>query len=154
MVDALPFFAPIHVSGVVYSVHFYLPMAFTHQGVLPGVPMGPVYPGVIDGRLWDKSAIRAALAPVADYAKRFNVTIYVGEFSAVRWAAGSDQYIADVLSVLEENNWDWTYHAFREWQGWDPEIGADPNVSTPAPTPTPRLRLLQAALSKNISPVH
>jgi hypothetical protein len=24
----------------------------------------------------------------------------------------------DAIELFEEAGWDWTYHAFREWQGW------------------------------------
>ena len=47
--------------------------------------------------------------------------IYAGEFSAVSWAEGADRYLADLISLFEEYGWDWSYHAFREWPGWDVE---------------------------------
>ncbi len=42
--DALPYFEPLNVPGVVYSVHMYEPHQFTHQGVFADFPIGPVYP--------------------------------------------------------------------------------------------------------------
>jgi len=29
--------------------------------------------------------------------------------------------LRDCIEVFEEYGWDWTYHAFREWQGWSVE---------------------------------
>ncbi|MDR3708606.1 MAG: cellulase family glycosylhydrolase [Capsulimonadaceae bacterium] len=146
--SALSYFSPIDVPGVVYSVHMYSPHEFTHQGVYSN-PVGAVYPGVIAGRTWDKNTVRATLQPAIDYGKMFHVQIYVGEFSAARWAKGADRYLADVIDVCEDNHWDWSYHAFREWQGWSPELGEDKSVTTPAASPTARLLVLQKAFSKN-----
>ncbi len=148
-VGSLYGFEPINVPKVVYSVHMYDPGSFTHQGVLDGLPTGPAYPGVIEGKMWDKDQIRKRFQPVAEFAKAYNVQVYVGEFSAVRWGKGADQYVKDVIDVMEEHNWDWSYHAFREWQGWSPEVGEDKAVTTPSPTPTARLLVLQAAFAKN-----
>ena len=148
-VSSLANFEPIDVPRVVYSVHMYDPGQFTHQGVLAHLDVGPVYPGVIDGVMWDKDRIRKDFQSVVDWSKAYNAAIYIGEFSAVRWANGADRYIGDVIDLMEENHWDWSYHAFREWQGWSPEVGEDKAVTTPSPTPTARLRVLQAAFAKN-----
>jgi hypothetical protein len=148
-VTGLAYFEPINVPGIVYSVHMYEPGQFTHQGVLDGYSAGPTYPGVIDGKLWNKDQIRKTFQAVKDYAKAYNVQVYVGEFSAVRWAPGADKYISDVIDVMDENNWDWSYHAFREWHGWSPEVGEDKAVQTPSPSPTARLLVLQSAFAKN-----
>ena len=147
--DALPYFEPLKVPGVVYSVHMYEPHQFTHQGVFAEFPIGPAYPGVIAGEQWNKDRIRQYLQPVADYAAEFHVSIYIGEFSAIRWAKGADKYLADVIDVCESNGWDWSYHAFREWQGWSAEVGDDKDISTPSKQPTDRLRVLLSAFAKN-----
>ena len=148
-VSSLAQFEPVDVKGVVYSVHMYDPGQFTHQGVHANLLVGPVYPGVIGGVQWDKERIRKDFAPVAAYARATHSQIYVGEFSAIRWANGADRYISDVIDVMEENGWDWSYHAFREWQGWSPEVGEDKNVTTPAAAPTARLLILQKAFARN-----
>jgi len=82
--EALAEFPPLDVPNVVYSVHMYLPHAFTHQGVFDS--KGPTYryPGKIAGQDWDKAALQKALAPVVDYQKKYHVAIYIGEFSAIR----------------------------------------------------------------------
>jgi hypothetical protein len=86
---------------------------------------------------------------VQDFAARNNVSIYVGEFSVARWVPGADRYLSDVISVLEEHHWDWSYHAFRDWQGWSLEVGDDKSIKAPSPTPTARLLVLKAAFAKN-----
>ncbi|MBN1444402.1 MAG: cellulase (glycosyl hydrolase family 5), partial [Planctomycetes bacterium] len=110
-----------------------------------------VYPGEIDGRYWDKDALRRALKPAADYQRDYGVHVYIGEFSAIRWAPGSSahDYLRDVIEILEENGWDWAYHAFREWDGWSVEHGPDRATGSRASEPTQRQRLLQSWFEKN-----
>jgi len=80
--------------------------------------MGVTYPGKIGGHEWNKEQIRRALAPAMRYQNDYHVPIYIGEFSAIRWAPGAAAYLRDLIEVMEENQWDWAYHAFREWDGW------------------------------------
>lgn len=147
-------FTPIDVSNVVYSVHMYEPMAFTHQGVFKSDAPSQVYPGVIDGKRWDADALEAVLKPVIDFQKNYNVHIYIGEFSAIRWAPDRSacRYLADVISIFEKHGWDWSYHAFREWQGWSVEHGEERADTRPASQPTDRQQLLQSWFSKNRKP--
>jgi hypothetical protein len=141
---------PIDVPNVVYSFHMYLPHSFTHQGVHG--PSGPVsYPGVIEGKKWDKVQLEAAMKPAVDFQKNYGVHIYVGEFSAIRWAPDDSayRYLKDLIELFEAHGWDWTYHAFREWDGWSVEHGADRADHKPATTPTSRETLLRGWLAKN-----
>lgn len=151
--DGLNDLVPLSVPHVVYSVHMYLPHAFTHQGVGRS---GPAYryPGVIEGTMWDAACLKQALAPVIEFQKKYGVAIYIGEFSAIRWApdASAGRYLNDLIDIFEAQGWDWTYHAFREWNGWSVEHGADRNDNTPAASPTDRQRLLQAWYSKDQKP--
>jgi hypothetical protein len=146
----LEFFEPIDVERVVYSVHMYQPHQFTHQGVYNS-PTGVDYPGEIDGRMWDKEALRKALQPARDYQIDYGVHIYIGEFSAIRWAPGTSarDYLSDVIDIMEEYEWDWAYHAFREWDGWSVEHGSDPKDRSRAEEPTDRQKLLTGWFEKN-----
>jgi aryl-phospho-beta-D-glucosidase BglC (GH1 family) len=148
--DGFDGFEPIDAPNVVYSVHMYLPHAFTHQGVFG--PSGPVrYPGVIDGKQWDRAQLETALKPVVDFQRRYHVHIYVGEFSAIRWAPddSSYRYLKDLIDLFEEHGWDWTYHAFREWDGWSVEHGPDRDDHEPTRVPTTRQLLLRSWFEKN-----
>jgi endoglucanase len=113
------------LDPVVYSFHFYAPGELTHQGVFDQFPMGPRYPGLIAGEIWNKERLRIAMRPALEFQRRYHVGIFVGEFACVRWAPdGSTQrWMRDAIELFEEAGWDWTYHAFREWQGWDLERG-------------------------------
>ncbi len=151
--DALENLAPIPVPGVVYSVHMYLPHAFTHQGV-HSPSAGIAYPGTIDGKTWDKDALRHVLQPVVEWQRDYGVHIYLGEFSAIRWAPDDSafRYLRDCIDLFEEFGWDWSYHAFREWDGWSVEHGPDRQDRAPSPTPTSRERLLRDWFARNVRP--
>ena len=150
---SLDLLEPIDVPGIVYSVHMYIPHSFTHQGVYDN-PTGVVYPGTIEGRWYDRETLRKALTPVMKFQQEFGVHIYIGEFSAIRWAPGDSayQYLRDCIEIFEENGWDWAYHAFREWDGWSVEHGPDPKDRNRTAEPTDRARLLQSWYSKNVKP--
>ncbi len=152
--DGLNDLVPLSVSNVVYSVHMYVPHAFTHQGVHA---KGPAYryPGVIEGRSWDRSQLEAALQPVIDFQRAYGVHIYIGEFSAIRWAPGDSafRYLSDLIGIFEAHGWDWSYHAFREWSGWSVEHSSDRNDTRPATEPTDRQRLLQQWFRTNQKPL-
>jgi hypothetical protein len=152
--EALRDFAPLPVSNVVYSVHMYVPGAFTHQKVHN--PQGPEYryPGRIEGRQWDKAQLEAALQPAMEFQRQHGVHLYIGEFSAIRWApeGSAARYLKDVIEIFEAQGWDWSYHAFREWHGWSVEHGSDRTDTRPAATPTDRQRLLCEWFARNEKP--
>ena len=151
--DGLNDLVPLSVSNVVYSVHMYIPHAFTHQGVHESGP-SYVYPGVIAGKSWDKTQLEAALQPVVTFQKQYGVHIYIGEFSAIRWAPDHSacRYLKDLIDIFEAHDWDWSYHAFREWNGWSVEHGPDRQDNRPSSTPTDRQQLLREWFARNHKP--
>ncbi len=144
---------PLDMDRVIYGFHMYLPHQFTHQGV-HGSPVGLNYPGEIAGEFWDKERLRQAMLPAIEFQREFNVHIHVGEFSAIRWAPDNSayRYLRDVIDLFEEYGWDWTYHAFREWDGWSVEHGPEPEDKERAETPTQRQQLLLGWFAKNEKP--
>jgi hypothetical protein len=149
-VEALSGFRPLTLGNVVYSPHFYTPHVFTHQG-FGGRPGTVSYPGEIDGVHWDKEQMRKALQPAVDFQKKYNVPIYMGEFSAIRWAPDNSayNYLRDLTDLMEEYGWDWSYHAFREWDGWSVEHGNSKEDRNRSATPTDRQKLLMEHFQKN-----
>lgn len=122
MMDAPHQFAnlpALELPDVIYQVHMYVPGGYTHQGVSNRNRHGPrpIYP---DGGC-NRDYLAQNLKAVRDFQLAHGAKIYVGEFSAVCYADGAAQYIADCISIFEEYGWDWTYHAFREWSGWSVE---------------------------------
>jgi len=141
-------FRPVPLARVVYTFHMYIPYDFTYQH--PGAAGAPLkYPGIIGGRIWDKIDLQKAMLPAIEFCRRYRVQMYVGEFSAIRWAPGGENYLADLISIFEANHWDWSYHAFREWQGWNAELGDDRNNAQPTTKPTDRQMLLTKWFKQN-----
>lgn len=129
----------------------YTPQQFTHQ-TLPGYATAYSYPGIIDGTYYDKEVLRQLLQPLKDYQEKYRVPIYIGEFSSIRWAPNNStfNYLRDCIELFEEYNWDWTFHAFREWDGWSVEHSTgyyDPILPT---TMTDRELLLRNYFQQNL----
>ena len=70
----------------------------------------------------------------------------------VRWAPGAERWLDDAISIFEEHGWDWSYHAFREYDGWSVEHGSDKSDRTVKET-TPRKELLLKYFGRNVQPV-
>jgi hypothetical protein len=98
--------------------------------------------------------MRRAWQPVMEFQRDTGAHIYIGEFSAIRWApdGSAQRWLSDVIDLMEEQGWDWAYHAFREWDGWSVEYGSDKNDRKRSATPTDREQLLRGWFSKNQKP--
>ena len=156
---------PLPDSRIIYSLHFYEPELFTHQGVrdVEGTPLTEAlkkinisYPGTIGDETWNKARLETCLAPVDAFQAKYHVPIYVGEFSVVRWApAGSGaRWLRDVIDLFEARKWSWTYHAFREWNGWSLEHDGQYWMNGMPPPPvstndTDRAQVVREALARN-----
>ena len=118
-------YRPLDYDGVVYSVHMYTPHVITHQGV--GGPMVPApYPSDEKHGIgtWNRTKLVEALQPVIKFKEQYKKPVYIGEFSCVNWSPGRTaiNYVSDAIDIFEEHGFSWTYHAFRSWYGWDPEL--------------------------------
>ena len=145
---------PASIPNVVYAPHMYAPMAVTHQGVY-GSSEGVSYPGcILDGVTWDKAQLERSLKPAIDFQKRYNVQMFIGEFGCVRWApdGSAARWLADAIEIFEKYNWDWSYHAFRESDLWDPEYMDGTHDMTRPSTPSGREKVLRGYFDKNQKP--
>lgn len=114
------YLTPFPLENIIYQVHVYDPIEYTHQGVLsPRKAYGEydAYPSL----QWNLDFLRKMLKPVRDFQLKYKARIYAGEFSAIAWAPGREKYLQDCIRLFEEYGWDWSYHAFREWDGWSVE---------------------------------
>lgn len=131
----LQYWKPIDRERIIYSAHMYRPDAYTSESNTT-----LAYPnGTISGRTetgtgikdfvnapMTKAMLRDFFQPVRNFELAYHVPIYIGEFSAPRWAPGCANYLQDVSDIIEEYGWMWTYHAFREANVWDVEYEALP----------------------------
>ena len=66
--------------------------------------------------------LRGRIKPALDFAKKYNVPLWVGEFSAGR-NSGPEGYqaasVAERIRLFEENGISWTYWNYRETTGPD-----------------------------------
>lgn len=146
--SAFAFMMPLALTNVIYQAHMYVPMEFTHQGVFDKNAPATVYPDAAKG--WNIDLIRKTLAPVREFQQRHGARIYMGEFSAIVWGEGAADYLRDCISVFDEYGWDWSYHAFREWNGWSIEHEATPaERGRPRPSAdNPRKRVLLESFAR------
>lgn len=142
------YLTPLPLKDVIYQVHMYRPLNYTHQGLELKEPIA--YPGVNNGVMYDREKLKEILEPVREFQRKYGARIYVGEFAATRWAEGADRYMSDCISIFEEYGWDWSYHAFRESKTWDVEYeGGSYKDYVKATAPTGRLRALLEGFRKN-----
>lgn len=109
---------PLPDRKIIYGGHWYQAQLFTHQGV-SGNPVGVPYPAAG----WNRAAMVAELKVVRDFQLRYDVPIFMGEFSVSDKAplADAQRWYDDVLSLFEEYKWSWAYHEWRGYPGWDLE---------------------------------
>ena len=137
---AYEYMSPLAMPNVIYEIHMYIPSEYTHQGVTGGWSEPRKWPD--ESRGWNKEMLRRKLEPVVAFAKRHHARIFVGEFSAIAWAEGADRYLRDCIELFNEYGWDWCYHAFNEWRGWNVEYAGDSLATLRHVGDTPRKRVL------------
>ena len=139
------------LPNIIYSVHMYAPGDYTHQGVNDTSYTKQFYAKRYDYRDsgWDRARLALSMDAVRKFEKKYGAKIQVGEFSVAIWAPGGADYLNDLISIFEEYKWDWTYHAFREWEGWSLEHEGTPDAIVKAQQPTERLKVMLKYWQKN-----
>ena len=92
---------PFLYSNIIYTLHYYNPGTYTHQGVNSN-PVGYEYPGNYSNVWWNKTQIIKDISGFYNFTKKYNAKGYIGEFSAIRWAKGNTQYISDLIDIFED----------------------------------------------------
>ena len=133
---------PLPFTNVVYSFHTYAPYEIVYQGIPGnGYYTQETYPSPSTADIGAVNISNLASAgnglvggmdldPVVAFQQKYDVPIYVGEFSCIRWAPISpingqptaNNYISDAITLFESHGWSWTYHAWRQYYGWDAEV--------------------------------
>jgi aryl-phospho-beta-D-glucosidase BglC (GH1 family) len=176
---------PLPDAKVIYSGHFYFPHMFTHQGIqnvagteltqameqvnlpypfpveqLKGDTWELVFHRLTDLTVFDRAAIDRIAAPALAFQRTHKVPMYLGEFGVVRWVPHDSaiRYLDDIVDFCESNGWSWSYHSFREFNGWSLEHGDTLDWTEGMPIPpmpptlTDRARLILRALARNGNP--
>ena len=120
---------PMPLDNIIYSIHMYVPGEYTHQGVNDTSYSKQFYAKHFDYRNagWNRARLAKSMEAVRKFQQKYGARIQVGEFSVAIWAPGAASYLDELVSIFEEYKWDWTYHAFREWDGWSLEHEGTPN---------------------------
>ena len=126
----------------------YKPLDITHQLDWRKKPYIP-YPCPEKG--WDFAFVKKQVDAGRKFQQLTGARIFIGEFSCLRWVPGAAQYLRDCIKIFEEYGWDWTYHAFREWDGWSIEMGEDPTDKTIIPM-SDRKQALMDGFKPNVKP--
>ena len=64
--------------------------------------------------------------------------------------------IRDCIAVFEELGWDWTYHAYREYQGWSVQLepeGRGRGTKYRKSESNPRMNVLKEGLAGGFAPM-
>ena len=107
----IEFIQNIKGDNLAISIHFYQPFNFTFNW-LPA----DKYPD----ECWTKEKLRSMLKNYADFAKQFNLPVFVGEFGVASRcpACGHEfKWVEDVLAIFNEFGWHWTYWTYKSVQG-------------------------------------
>ena len=153
---ALKKFKPVSDKRSIYSFHFYAPHNFTHQGIR-GIPRGYKYPGRIKRYNnspeieWDQARLESKLQDAVEFQRKYDTRILVGEFGAVRWASGAQNYLRDSILLFEKFGWDWCFHSYGGWNGFNPTFYSDdPQYNAyNGGRETRRLEILKMSWGKN-----
>ncbi|PPE03666.1 glycoside hydrolase family 5 protein [Holospora curviuscula] len=110
---------------LVYCLHIYEPYKYTNRQINKGRFK---YPGRIEGKKWDKKALKNYFSEVIFFQKFYKIPsarILVGEFGAHRTCFGLEHYFQDLISIFIQEGWHFAFYAFREdtWDGMDYELG-------------------------------
>ena len=108
---------------IIYGAHMYAPQWFTHQGIRKWKKFFP-YPHKNGYKVLNKDTLRTSLQPLRDFQMKHKIPVYIGEFSAIRWAKGGEDYIKDLVSIFNEYNWGWVYFSLNSWHGWNPDYSS------------------------------
>ena len=75
----------------------------------------------MDGKVWNAEVLKEVMGPLRVFQKKHQVPVVIGEFSAVRWAEGGEQYIKDLVAIFNDYGWGWLYFSGSGWHGWNPD---------------------------------
>jgi hypothetical protein len=126
--------APVADKNVLYSFHMYEPYSYNSRlnaGRFRYPGRAPVGGGdQAKAPFWDKDQLEEFLDPISAWQVKHEIPsnrILVGEFGVFRTNAGAEDYLRDVIQVMNTKGWHWAFYSFREdtWPGMDYELGTE-----------------------------
>ncbi len=128
---AFVYWPKISDDNVLYSFHMYEPYDFTnHKNFREKYNIQ--YPGKVpfadDEIDWNKQQIENYFYPFFEWAKYQGIPnnrLVNSEFGCYRRNIGCQEYLSDVISILNSHCVHWAFYSFREdeWAGYDYEVG-------------------------------
>lgn len=123
----------IQDKNLIYSFHHYAPLTYTHQGIKKNLSTKGklTYPGQLKmfnrslPAHWNKQELKDSMEEAIKFQKKHGVRILVGEFGVLRWAPGREKWIKDSIEIFEQYGWDWCFHSYGGWNGWNPTFGSE-----------------------------
>ncbi len=129
--QGIEFLEPVEDNAVIYAFHFYQPWIYTTVRVNKDRFSYPdaMPSGRSDATTkWTKKNLEEQMQPVVDWSNKHNIPpnrVWASEFGCDRRVKGAQQYLTDVISVLNRRNWHWAFYSYRavDWDGMDYELG-------------------------------
>lgn len=131
--QGIEFVEPVDDEATIYAFHFYDPWVYTTFRVNKERFSYPDAMPAGNGdstEVWTKKDLEKRMQPVVDWAKKFDIPsnrIWASEFGCDRRVKGAQQYLADVISIINQNDWHWAFYSYRavDWDGMDYELGTE-----------------------------
>lgn len=98
---------------LVYSPHFYKPHTFTFH-----FEQELVYPGIVEGKRWNKAALRRELLRFARLGRESRRPVMIGEFglnSRCPSCHAETAWIKDTLALFESYEFHWAYWSYKSF---------------------------------------
>jgi hypothetical protein len=129
--SAFSLLTPFDDDNVIYSVHFYEPLLFTHQNAPwiknPEIKEARTYPSdygpgfvrkydmVMSAGKWDRQRFVKEFEPVNAFSKKYNATVICNEFGVYTPVELQAQlrWYGDLLSVLKEMEIGFSYWNYK-----------------------------------------
>jgi endoglucanase len=129
--------------NLIVTVHYYAPMAFTHQGAGWFAPPISTTTGVTWGTPIERAQIDTDFTAAQDWATRHRRPLLLGEFGAYEAGdlASRVAYTAAVARAAERQGWGWIYWQFDvDFRAFSPETDSwiEPIVGALLPEPQPK----------------
>lgn len=133
----MPYLEPIDDPAILYSFHDPSPWQFKVGRANNGKYEYPQAMPATDqwnspAEPWTLEDLEACLDPVYQFIEENQIPshqIYAGEFWCERTVSGCAEYFDDLMAIYKEEQWHWSFYAFREdmsWTGLDYEMGGTP----------------------------